>query len=303
MASQPWGLAEVEIVTLHVERGDNAEQTSQALRDAGFNRSHQAVRRWLQRHPQIHALVAASPVRKMERPPVLKGDALLLFDIHCPFHDAAWINRAIDLALRWGIRKAGVGGDLVDFNAFTTFQRSEEFDVEDEIASAEQVIHTLEMAFDEVIYSAGNHEVRLSRKTDWLLPVQSAVRLFMRDGKVTFTRSHWFTLESGGQEWYVEHPRSVSVNSSLVPARLCAKYHKHVVAGHGHLAGIGRDVSGRYWAVDSGMCADPGRMEYYVMEHNTRPAMNQGAVIIRDGVPVLLTPDNVRFYEALSLAA
>ena len=298
-----WTPAEVHILTLHVERGDNAEQTSQALREAGFDRSHQAVRRYLQRHPEIHARVAPSPVRCIDRPPVLKGDALLLFDVHAPCHDAAWVNRLVDLALKWGIRKVGIGGDLVDFNAFSVFQRSEDFDVEDEIASAEQIVRTLEMAFDEVVYSAGNHESRIARKTDWMLPVETAVRLFLRSGKTTFTRSYWFSLESGGKEWYVEHPRNVSVNPTVIPARLAAKYHKNVVAGHGHLAGLARDVSGRYWAVDSGMCASPERLDYYMMQHNTRPAMVQGAVIIRDGVPVLLTPDNVGLYESMRLAA
>lgn len=230
---------------------------------------------------------------------MLEGDALLLFDIHSPCHDARWINRCVDLALRWGVAKVGIGGDLVDFTAFSIFEKSNAYDVQEEIKATEQIIAALESAFDEVVYSAGNHEQRLSRRTDWMLPVESAVRLFIRDGKTTFTRSYWFTLVSGGETFYVEHPRNASINQTVVPAKLAAKYHKHVIAGHGHLWGQGRDVSGQFWAIDSGICADPERIEYYQMQHTTRPAMQQGAVIVRNGIPILLSPHNIAAFEAM----
>lgn len=298
-----WTPAEVHILTLHVERGDNAEQTSQALREAGFDRSHQAVRRYLQRHPEIHARVAPSPVRCIDRPPVLKGDALVIADVHAPLHDSTWINRCVDMALSWGVRKLAIGGDLVDFGAFSIFEKSGEYGIGEEIRATEQIIKTFEGCFDEIVYGNGNHEQRLSRRTEWLLPVEHAVRLFMRDGKVTFTRSHWFTVESGGETFMVTHPKNTSVNQTVVPAKLAAKYHMHAIAGHGHLWGQGRDVSGLYWAIDLGICADVRRLEYYVEQPTIRPVMQQGACIIKGGVPYLLSPHNIAGFESLRLAA
>jgi hypothetical protein len=68
----------------------------------------------------------------------------------------------------------------------------------------------------------------------------------------------------------------------------------HVIMGHNHLWGMTRDESGTFWAIESGVCADPERIPYYNEVHNTRPAMCTGAVIVRDGVPWLLSPENVK---------
>ena len=280
----------------------DSAQIAARFEQQGIRRTQKAIQRRRERLG-VHAQVAESPVPKLGPPPTMHGDALLLFDIHCPCHDAVWINRVIDLALRWGIRKVGIGGDLVDFDTFTSFERNPAFDVEVELRSAENIISALESCFDEVVYSCGNHEVRLSRRTDWLLPVQDAVKLFVRSGKTTFTRSHWFILESGGQRFHVEHPGNYSGHATLVPKRLCSKYLCHVVAGHGHTWGIGRDVSDTWYGVDAGICADPERLAYAVERHNTRPAMQQGAVIVRGGEPILLSPTNIAVYEQMELAA
>ena len=53
--------------------------------------------------------------------------------------------------------------------------------------------------------------------------------------------------------------------------------------------GIAQAVSG----------ADPERIEYYQMQHTTRPAMQQGAVIVRNGIPILLSPHNIAAFEAM----
>ena len=83
----------------------------------------------------------------------------------------------------------------------------------------------------------------------------------------------------------------------MIPAKLCAKFGCHVIAGHGHTWGMTRSDCGRYWAIDSGICADPKRMEFGSIEHNTRPVQMRGAVIVRGGIPILLCPENITVYE------
>ncbi len=290
-----WTPAERLLCQTLTEQGRDSAEIARVFAEQGIQRTQKAIQR-LKAREHWHGKVAESPVR-LQQPPTLRGDALLLFDVHAPCHDAAWINRCVDIAARWDVRKLGIGGDLVDFTAFSAFEKSSEYDVAAEIASAARIVETLESCFDEVVYSSGNHDVRLSRLTDWLLPVESAVRLFLRSGKTTFTRSYWFTLESGDARYMCVHPRNASVAQTMVPARLAAKYQTNVIAGHGHLWGQGRDVSGRYWAIDAGMCADPLRLEYYQMQPTIRPAMCQGAVIVRGGIPYLLSPYNIAGYE------
>ena len=279
------------------EQGRDSAEIAAECAERGIARTQKAIQR-LKARRGWHMKVPPSPVQ-LDKPPVMEGDALLLFDVHSPCHDARWINRVVDLALKWNVNKLGLGGDLVDFTAFSIFEKSDAYSVQEEIVVTEQIIKAFECAFDEIVYCNGNHEARLSRRTDWMLPVETAVRLFIRSGKTTFTRSYWFTLISGGEEFYIEHPANTSVNQTIVPAKLAAKYQKHVIAGHGHLWGMGRDVSGQYWAIDAGVCADPDRIEYYQMRHSTRPAMQQGAVIVRDGTPLLLSPHNIAAFEAM----
>ena len=286
------------MVQLWTEQGRDSAAIATEFAARGIDRTQKAVQR-IRERKGWRMLVPVSPV-KLEAPPVMVGDALLLFDIHSPCHDARWINRCVDLALKWGVNQCGIGGDLVDFAAFSIFAKSDAFDLDDEIVQTEGILKALESAFSAIVYSAGNHEQRLSRLTSWLLPVDTAMRLFMRSGKTTFTRSYWWTLVSGGETYHIEHPRNASVSQTIVPAKLAAKYHTHTIAGHGHLQGTGHDISGLYWAIDSGMCADPDRLEYYQMQHTIRPAMMQGSVIVKDGIPFALCPQNIAGYEALT---
>lgn len=296
--NKPWSAAELALVRTWTEEGRDSAQIEAAFIECGIDRTQKAIQRIRARN-SWYMKIPASPV-SIEQPPVMEGDALLLFDIHSPCHDKDWMDRVISLALKWGIRQVGIGGDLVDFGIFSIFEQTGAYDVQTEIVTTENILKALESCFDTIIYSAGNHEARLSRKTGWLLPLEDAVRLFVRSGKTTFTRSYWWSLESGGESFYIEHPRNASVSQTMVPARLAAKYHKHVIAGHGHLQGTGHDVSGRYWAIDAGICADPERLEYYQMQHTIRPAMMQGAVIVKDGIPYALCPQNIAGYEAMT---
>lgn len=291
--SQPWSPSEDALCRMLVEQGKTSADIADIFADQGIQRTQRAI--MVRSYRQgWRAHMPPSPV-VIEPPPTMEGDALLLFDIHSPCHDARFIDACIDLALKMGIKKCGIGGDLVDFNAFSFFQKAG-FDVDAEIDTTEKILSALESIFDEIVYSNGNHEDRLSRLTGWLLPVQQAVRLFMRTDKTTFSRAYWFTLISGGEKYYIEHPKNVSAHATVVPKALAAKYHCHVIAGHGHLWGESKDISGEYRAIDSGVCADPQRIEYYMMRHSVRPAMCQGAVIVKDGVPLLLDPEKVKVY-------
>ena len=53
--------------------------------------------------------------------------------------------------------------------------------------------------------------------------------------------------------------------------------------------------------MDSGSCADVRCPDYCEKEHNTRPVMMQGAVIIRNGQPILLCPENLGFWKKARL--
>jgi len=294
-----WTPAETALARRLFEEGKDAQQICEIFREEGIHRTHQSIRRKKQREGW-HALIADAPTPRFDEPlHVIADRALILPDPHAPFHDAHWCNRVIALALRYGCDTVAVPGDLVDFTAFSKWGRQERVEAEDEIRAARDLLHVLATDFEHVIYGGGNHEMRLPRITGNLLELRDTMDMFVRDSNVLTTDYHWFELESGGQTFYVEHPKNASVIPARVPAKLVEKLGCHVIGAHGHQWGMVRDVSGRFWCIDSGVCCDPLKLAYIQKVHNTRPRVYQGAVIVREGVPILLGPDNIAFYETM----
>ena len=304
MTTPAWTQPEVYLAQRLVREGLNTDQVSKELEKAGCRRTQQAVRRLIQRKRKLEegwwARVATNPpcAPRFDKPLRVEADnSLIMIDVHAPFHDADWCNRVIDLALRWHVDTAAVAGDLVDFSAFSKWGRQERVEAEDEINSATQFVKVLCSTFARLIYSAGNHDNRLPRKTDNLLALRNAMQLFTNGTKTEITDYHWFELISGGERYYVEHPKNASVHAMIVPKHLASKYLCHIIAGHGHTWGMTRDASDTFWCIDSGICADPERLAYTHKVHTTRPKEVQGAVLVLDGIPVLVAPHNIAFYE------
>jgi hypothetical protein len=280
------------------------EDIRQAFEKDGIGKTFQSIRGKIRREQKLdpvgwHVNIAPPPecARKFnQQVKVNAGSALLTFDWHAPFHDHRWGDQLIELGLRRKVEVVGIGGDLIDFSAFSKFGRQERVEAEDEILAAEQIVSALAHEFKQVIYSGGNHEMRLPKATDNNLGLLDAMGMFVRAKNVTITDYHWFELESGEHNYYVEHPKNASVSAGLVPSRLAAKYHKDVVAGHGHVWGMSMDVSGTWYGIDSGVCCDDERLAYVTKVHSVRPRVCLGAVLVEDGVPFLLNPDNIRRY-------
>ena len=287
-----WAPSEVLLVRHLVEQGKNDAEIAEEFQKAGIKRTYKAIQRMRQRK-DWRARVAPNPAGacKWNKPAIVEAErALVLFDVHVPFFDADWVNWCIGTALRFGCDTCIIGGDPVDFASVSKFGRQERIELEDEIRAGRQIIHVLASSFKQIVYGAGNHELRLSRTTDNNLALYDAMEMFVRDENVTVSDYHWTLLISNGIEFQVEHPKNISTIHGRVPAQLAAKYHRHILAGHGHLWGEAKDVSGQYWALDVGVCCDPERLAYNAKVHNTRPMMNQGAAMVLRGVPWLLEP-------------
>ena len=302
--SDAWPAAETALLKHLVQKGWGPAEIWETFQKEGIDKSFQAVRgkirREKRRHPaEWHVRIAANPecARRFDQQvKVEAGSALLTGDWHAPFHDARWGDRVIELGLRRKVEMVGIVGDLVDFDAFSKYGRQERVEAEDEIRSAEQIVTALATEFPQVVYSGGNHEMRLPRKTDNLLALRDAMGMFVRSPNVTITDYQWFEVLCGGREWYAEHPKNASVIGARVPAQLAAKFHKNVAGFHGHLWGITMDVSGTWYGVDVGICADRLRLAYITKVHSTRPQVCQGALLIEDGIPLLLNADNIDRY-------
>ena len=292
----PWSPQEDRLLRLMVEKDYSPSEIYTEFQSLGIDRSAEAIAR----HPATQGPPArqASPF-SLEPPLEVEGDMLVLTDIHVPAHDATFINALIDLALDMGVTQVGICGDLLNLDAVSIFAGSELYDLDTELEYARHLMRVLSREFARVVYAPGNHEMRLSRKTDHALSIRQAIRLWTEGSNITFTPKHWFRLNSAGEVYQIEHPKNTSTHATLVPKKLCSKYLCHVIAGHGHLVGWAKDVSGKFWAIDSGVVADPQRLAYIDTTHSTRPAVNQGAVIVKEGMFLSITPETLPLYQAL----
>lgn len=61
---------------------------------------------------------------RYDSPLVIEGDALVLGDVEAPFHAAEFINRCLDVAQKWNIRKVILSGDFLHFDSISKWSPS-----------------------------------------------------------------------------------------------------------------------------------------------------------------------------------
>lgn len=235
---------------------------------------------------------AAAPIEPYGKPALrVDGDALVLADCQVPFHDAEFIRRCVSLATSWKVTNCILAGDFADLQALNSFNQSATMPLSDELKAARMVLAEIKRSFKRVVYIKGNHEERTERSTEGRISFRDLLVDFFGDGErpgsVEFSPLYWCWV---GDKWIVTHPKNASSIPSRVPFVLASKFHRNVISTHNHLWGSATDMSGTFHVIDSGMCADPAKIEYYAMRHNTRPSMSQGAVIIRRGFAWPLHP-------------
>ena len=305
MAGRIWGESEAARLLYMVQRGVGSGEIEKALREDGGKRTQRAIENKISREKRNNPGAWRVQVKGGNTPRytgairATSKRTLVIADMHAPFHDAAFMNAVIGLAARLRCDTCVIAGDLVDWASFSVFGRVLGVEAAEEIESARQIVHSIADTFENVIYFAGNHEERLGRKMDHLLPITQTMGWFVDQANVQLSEYHYCEIVNGNEEWYIEHPKNTSVIPTRVAQFLCSKYLKHIIMGHNHLWGMTRDKSGQFYAIETGICADPKKLQYLQMIHNTRPEVVQGAVMILEGVPLLLSAKNIRLYEEM----
>lgn len=175
-------------------------------------------------------------------------------------------------------------GPLMDWLQSVTIGEQEQT----ELGAAKHALLTLGKLFDRIDYVLGNHDDRFIRALKSPLMPQSLLDFLALNNPAWRIAPYFFSvLNSAGQVFRIEHPRSASVNTAV---RLADKFDCHVIVGHSHLQSTMWSTSGKHWAIHAGASVDETRLAYAAQRASNRPAHSLGAVIVRDGYPWVLSP-------------
>lgn len=279
-----------------------------------------------------------SRYRKFDEPLVLEGDALVLMDMHIPFHHADFINKCLDVAQAWGVRQAFLGGDVLDLHAFSHFPDDFE-EAERQVLSRDLLTELTRLAES----MPAKHREKLYDMLAQAEPVTGNIgeeikeaRQVLRKFADQFDRIAWIMgnhekrvlrllqkalpaamltelFGATDPKWIVSPyywGKLISAGKEWqiehpntiakgASKRLASKFQTNIIMGHNHQFVIQADPSGKYLAVEPGMACDEQRMEYATVRHSTRDAHLPGAVMVYRGVPYMLN-DAMTDWDAMT---
>lgn len=225
---------------------------------------------------------------------------LVIGDPHIPGHDADFLNKCFSVGCAWGVQDLLWAGDFYNLDGLSPFwDEVEPPTPEQERAAGIEVFDRAAERFGHQYWAMGNHDVRHIKALLALgYKFETAIKMLCPE-YVVASPYHFAEVLSGGRRWRVLHPKNASVNPGAVGEKMAAKFLCNVVIAHGHTVGYRRDRSNRYIIIDSGGAFHLDKLAYVSLEPSTRPAMNQGAVIIHRGIGYLLDPLNID-WEAMA---
>jgi hypothetical protein len=315
-----------ELLTLHNQYVEQGLKRVEIAKKIGLPYSTYLAR--LQ-YARERVQIPPSRYPKYDKAPVITGDVIIMGDLHIPYHHSEFVNRCLQLCLKWGVGTAILAGDAIDAHSFSHWGSDVGTGIENTLsANAEKAL------LDEIekLPAAQQNQMReliagMTREPDDISTELAESRIVLRQLAAAFQRVLWFTgnhesrvvrkiekaltgaeistlFGAGGDKWTFSGYYYALVHSGGTQYRvthpknsgkgsskkLAGKYQSHVVMLHNHALSLQADPSGRYLGIEPGMCADLERIDYSAQRDSTGDMPINGALIIRGGYPYLLNP-------------
>jgi predicted phosphodiesterase len=224
-------------------------------------------------------------------PIYVTGNAIVVGDVHVPFTDYEYTHLVSKISVKHleSPRQLIIAGDFFNLDLFSDYARLVNGPGwREEKQAAIAVAQEWAGAFDKIFLLTGNHDRRVSRRTEGEMDIMDLAEfLSIPITKLTPSIFGYCTLESNGVSWRITHAREYSINRLTVAGELALKYQTNIVSWHEHHQAIGWDRFGRYCVVNGGSLCKQDSMAYAVIDDSKRPNFNTGFVMIKDGCPTL----------------
>lgn len=266
----------------------------EAARALGVSR-HQivAARMDILREKAAVAEVKPGAVEPLEREVrITDPNALVVSDLHVPYHNAALLNTAVRLTVtRYPqVKQVIIAGDLFDFASISRHPKDgREAAITEELKTAGAVLRALLAPFERAYVLPGNHDERLARKLEAHVPMR-----FLIDGclggdrpacEIVTTEYDYVYVEHDDPErrWVIGHPSHYSGQGGRTPAAIADLEGRCVMTGHNHVIGLQQSASGRYVGIDIGHMTDPSRHLYIKRRLTKFARWSAGFAVLVDG--------------------
>lgn len=231
-------------------------------------------------------------------------DALVLGDLHAPYHNDTMLRRAIYVTqIHYPeVKSIIIGGDIFDFAAISSHPHtSAELNVSATLAHGAEVLRSILRYFDHCYICNGNHDERLSKKLDNVWGMDLLLNAaFGKDWPACDVQVTNLDYMHVGKNWLVGHPSNYSGQGGKTPSELAEIHQKNVICFHNHHVGMTQSKSGRFMGIDSGHMTQPALHYYRQRRLSKFTAWSAGFTILRRGFPYLFTE---QFTDWASLGA
>lgn len=219
------------------------------------------------------------PFHEPMRLPMMR--ALVIADIHAPFHDKQFLDALLYLHGA-EVDAIIIAGDLFDFAQISRHPRDWNVPrLETEMALAGKVL--LALAQIAPLYLCnGNHDERMAVKLNAALTLQRLIYASLggETPKNTITVTEYDYIDVGNT-FTVGHLSQFHKRPGALAATIADMHQRHVLVGHDHLLGAQLSKSGKWVGASIGCIAQPDLFWYSERRLNTYAPMAQGYAIIR----------------------
>lgn len=255
--------------------------------------------------PKNSDISITKDLRRYIHEPNLKGDYLVLFDTHYPFHHVECHQYMIKIVKKWDIKKCVIGGDVLELQEFKKYldKHPDIKDWETELSLVQSILTWLATEFTRIDLVLGNHELRLWKALAGKGSQEDVFRLILGDLADVLKKKikyYLYPCATINNSWIIDHPNMSSVIQARVPERQSSKYlvkklvdmvknsqqpkngQMGYLSGHGHQGGEGTDVSGEFQVADGMVMCDPELFAYHKLKRSARPEWRVGFNIIKN---------------------
>ena len=262
-------------------------RTAQMTKDSLFSRPQSLIRKSWEAIPKYD---------QFER---LIGDYAISSDWHISKLDPNMLSLKAKIAKKHGITKAIIVGDVFDQDEFSHWSiaglQPKDVQFGDELIYAAQAFEDALIAFPDGIWiTSGNHDERILRLLRFALELSDVFSLIGRrmaeglrrqfEQKVKVSSYPFCTING---TWYACHPSTYSKIPCAVARDVAETEHMNTIMAGGHIWGLSKDKSGKFYCVDLGIMADPLKVFYKVMRVKRYPKWTQGFMMLKNGLPTL----------------